>query len=111
MIGIVRGHAEELILYRHVANRVSRPGGTADGALELDLVTGECGSFARACKETAAEFLAGLGGVYFVRESCAGAGRIRRLGSSNPVEGDLLPESHVPQLLVNRVRRSFDLPA
>jgi hypothetical protein len=108
VIGVVRGETLELLAYGHDANWLAGSGWAADGSIQVGFIGGDCGCLLSAGDEAFAELVPA-----FVFRVCGREASGRSCGewsfeASDPVEGDLLPEYDVPELLIDRVRCARD---
>ena len=101
VVGVVCGEGDELIAHWHDANGIARARGAADKLVETSgVASGGAGLFS-CLEETSAEVVERFGGVG--GEAIAGLGRVRGFHAGDPVERHLLPESEMPEFLVDGV--------
>ena len=104
MVVIVGAEAFELFTNGHDADGLAGAGGTANGDIESRGMGSGGGGLLGALEKTDAELVPGFAlRIVHGRESVMGAGRERGLDAGDPVEGNLLPEGDVPELLINGV--------
>jgi hypothetical protein len=105
VIGIVRGQALQLFADRHDADWIARPGKTTNLLVVSSLILRNSSDPLEAVQEPLPQLIPGLDiGVGFFGEAGCGLDRKRRLDTTHPIQGDLLPERDMPQLLVDCVR-------
>ena len=102
VVGVVGGERDELVANGHGACGGVGARRAADGVVEVGCVLSCCcgllGSAEEALAELGPGFGDGLGG-----EAVGGLAGVGGFDAGDPVEGDLLPEGHVPEFSVDGV--------
>jgi len=104
VVGIVRCQAFQLFADRHDTDRIAGSRRTTNLFVVSSLILRDSSDLLEAGQEALPQLIPGLDiGVALFRKAGCGLDRKRGLDTAHPIEGDLLPERDMPQLLINRV--------